>query len=71
MPTAQILSVAHLYLSVSSSLSLFVSSVSKSLRPFVPSVSKLMNPQLKPFVRTKLKSETIHLLEFYKNFPIE
>jgi predicted nucleotidyltransferase component of viral defense system len=34
-------------------------------------LGELMNEQLKSFVRTKLKSETIHLLEFYKNFPIE
>lgn len=31
----------------------------------------LMDEQLKTFVRNKLKSETIHLLEFYKDFPIE
>lgn len=31
----------------------------------------LMDEQLKSFVRNKLKSETLHLLEFYKNFPIE
>jgi predicted nucleotidyltransferase component of viral defense system len=34
-------------------------------------LGELMDEQLKSFVRTKLKSETIHLLEFYKNFPIE
>ena len=34
-------------------------------------IGELMNEELKSFVRTKLKSETIHLLEFYKNFPIE
>lgn len=31
----------------------------------------LMDEQLKTFVRNKLKSETIHLLEFYRDFPIE
>ncbi len=34
-------------------------------------IGELMDEELKSFVRTKLKSETIHLLEFYKNFPIE
>ncbi len=34
-------------------------------------LGELMDEQLKSFVRTKLKSETIHLLEFYKDFPIE
>ena len=34
-------------------------------------IGELMNEELKSFVRTKLKSETIHLLEFYKSFPIE
>jgi len=33
-------------------------------------LGELMDAQLKSFVRNKLKSETIHLLEFYKNFPI-
>ena len=34
-------------------------------------LGELMEEQLKSIVRTKLKSETMHLLEFYKNFPIE
>ena len=34
-------------------------------------IGELMDEELKSFVRTKLKSETIHLLEFYKNFPSE
>lgn len=34
-------------------------------------IGELMDEELKSFVRTKLKSETIHLLEFYKSFPIE
>lgn len=34
-------------------------------------LGELMDGQLKSFVRNKLKPETIHLLEFYKEFPIE
>jgi predicted nucleotidyltransferase component of viral defense system len=33
-------------------------------------LGELMDPKLKVFVRNKLKSETISLLKFYKEFPI-
>jgi predicted nucleotidyltransferase component of viral defense system len=34
-------------------------------------LGELMDPKLKAFVRSKLKSETISLLKFYKEYPIE
>lgn len=34
-------------------------------------LGELMDKQMKSLVRKKLKSETIHLLKFYKDFPIE
>ncbi len=34
-------------------------------------LGELMDPDVKKFVRTKLLSETITLLKFYKSFPIE
>lgn len=33
-------------------------------------LGELMNDEMKKFVRTKLRSETIQLLKFYKEFPI-
>ena len=33
-------------------------------------LGELMNPDLKTFVKTKLKQETLHLLTFYKDYPI-
>ena len=33
-------------------------------------LGELMDPDMKKFVRSKLRSETISLLKFYKEFPI-
>ena len=33
-------------------------------------LGELMDPELKQFVRTKLRNETIGLMEFYRKFPI-
>jgi len=33
-------------------------------------LGELMNSDLKNFVKTKLKQETLHLLAFYKDYPI-
>ncbi len=33
-------------------------------------VGELMDNEMKKFVRTKLRTETIGLLRFYKDFPI-
>jgi len=33
-------------------------------------LGELVNPELKPFIRNKLRRETITLLKFYKEFPI-
>jgi hypothetical protein len=33
-------------------------------------LGELMDPEMKTFVRNKLKDETINFLRFYKEFPI-
>ncbi len=33
-------------------------------------LGEILAPQMKKFVRTKLRTETINLLKFYKEFPI-
>jgi len=39
-------------------------------RSLLDGLGELVNPELKTFIRTKLRTETITLLRFYKEFPI-
>jgi len=39
-------------------------------RKILDGLGELMEPDMKHFVRTKLRKETITLLKFYKQFPI-
>jgi hypothetical protein len=43
---------------------------SLSNKSLLDGLGELVNPELKAFVRNKLRSETVTLLRFYKEFPI-
>ncbi len=43
---------------------------SMSERGLLNGLGKLMDEDMKKFVRSKLRTETISLLRFYKEFPI-
>ncbi len=43
---------------------------SKKHTPLIDGLGELMDPELKKFVKTKLRSEILSLLQFYHQFPI-